>query len=182
VINKVENENEIVFAECSGYLWTPVRTKPRQEKKLKEYCRSKKIECYLPLLKKAHKYGKRTTTFTVPMFPGYVFCHIDEELYRDLVLSHAVLFKVNVNEHNEGQLLLELRAIQTMERLCGMQEIEIKPELVKGVQVEVVSGPLQGTCGVVKTRKNRTMLTVNIEILGHSASVEINAEDVDAVK
>ena len=167
------------FAHLPGKLWTPVRTKPRREKKLAEFCRAKGIEYYLPLLRRMHSYGSKSAEFFVPMFPGYIFCLLDDNLYQTLVTSHAVLFRINMSEKEEIALLEELNGVKEVEKMSAEQEVVVKPELVDGTPVRVKSGPLTGTRGIVKARKDKLTLTINIELLGQSVSAEIRATELE---
>lgn len=159
----------------------PVRTKPRQEKKLKEYCAAHGVECYLPLLRKLHHYGKRTVEFMLPMFPGYVFCLLSEDIYRTITISNAVLYRINIDEKGEVCLLKELASIRAFEELVLNEDIVVKPELVAGTPVEISTGPFKGITGIIEYRKNKTLITVNVEILGQSASVEVDADSLEPI-
>jgi len=168
--------------KVDGKCWMPVRVKPKQEKKLAEFCKAKKVGYYLPLMKKVHRYEKRTAEFFVPMFPGYVFCCVDEEDYNQIVLSNAIVYRIKIAEHEEDSLIGELRGILAFERISSEADVVIKPEIVEGRRVNVASGPLAGTEGVVIRRKGKTTITVNVDILGQSATVEIDVGDLEADK
>jgi transcription antitermination factor NusG len=157
-------------------IWMPVRTKPRQEKKLKEYCDAHGIPCYLPLQKRMHRYNRRCVEFFIPMFSGYVFCQVNDARFSQMVCSNAVLFKIDVDEFDEGNLLDELNSIRRLELLSSEQEVVVKPELVPGVPVMIKHGPLQGMSGIVSARNKKTILSVNIEMLGQSVSAEVDIE------
>lgn len=159
--------------------WTPIRTKPRQEKKLSRYCAANNIPYYLPLIQKMHHYGNRKETFSKPMFPGYVFCRINENLFSKLQLSNALVYKIAINEHTERTLIQELKAIRVFERMSNSGTIEISPELIAGTAIEITRGLFQGITGIVQCRKGKLMLIVNIELLGQTAAVEINASDLE---
>ncbi|MFA7184234.1 MAG: transcription termination/antitermination NusG family protein [Victivallales bacterium] len=159
--------------------WTPVRTKPRQEKKLARYCTAKNIPFYLPLIHKAHYYGKKKADFSSPMFPGYVFCRINEDLFSTLQYSNAVVYKIGIDSSTERELVRELKAIRVFERMSDKHVIEICPELVAGTPIEISRGVFRGISGIVQCRKNKMMLIVNIELLGQTAAVEINVADVE---
>jgi len=160
-------------------LWTPIRTKPRQEKKLTRYCAANNIPYYLPLIQKNHRYGNKKATFFSPMFSGYVFCRIDEDLFSKLQLSNAVVYKIPVDRYVEQTLIQELKLIRAFERMSNSCEIEICPELITGTPVEISQGPFQGISGIVQSRKNKLMLIVSIELLGQTAAVEISAADIE---
>lgn len=171
-------DNDIIKVE--GKCWTPVRVKPKQEKKLAEYCKAKNVEYYLPLLKKIHRYEKRTAEFFVPMFPGYVFCCLNEDSYNQIVLSNTIVYRITLIEHEEDDLITELNGIKAFERVASEKDVIIKPEIVEGRPVKVCHGPLAGTEGVVIRRKGKATITVNVEILGQSATVEIDIGDLEA--
>jgi len=165
--------------KIDGKLWMPVRVKPKQEKKLTQYCKSKGVAFYLPLLKKVHRYERRTAEFFVPMFPGYVFCCLDEDDYNQIVLSNAIVYRIRLDEHEEDGLLEELASIKAFELLRNEGEVIVKPELVEGKKVAVINGPLAGVSGVVDRRKGKTTISVNVDILGQSATVEIDVGDIE---
>jgi len=168
---------EIIHIE--NKLWTPIRTKPKKEKKLAEYCEASDIAYYLPLRKSVKRYGRKTVEFYPPMFQGYIFCQLDQDLYKLLLLSHSVFFKVGIDEILEKQLIEDLKSIQKIENISTEKELIIKPDLLKGELVVITEGPMQGSKGIITRRDNDIIVTVNVEILGHSASVKF---DVGAVQ
>ncbi|MCF6175056.1 MAG: hypothetical protein L3J71_04775 [Victivallaceae bacterium] len=162
-----------------GWLWMPVRTKPRQEKKLAAYCKIHNIGCYLPLLRRMHHYEKSNAEFKLPMFPGYIFCQINNDTYSTIVRSNTVLFKIDLDETGEAQLIKELLSIRQLETLAMENKLIIKPELEPGTPVTIKSGPFRDIEGIVSFRNNRCRITINIEMLGQSVSTEVNIENVD---
>ena len=161
-----------------GMHWTPVRTKPRQEKKFIEYCSSNGIRFYLPLRRNVKRYQRRTVEFFIPMFSGYVFCSLDHQLYQKVLLSNRIVYRLQMNDKSEAELIRELHDIQMFEKLAVDSEVVVRPELVSGSSVMVRSGPFKGMKGVVEKRKGKTMITINIEMLGQSVSTEIDVEDI----
>ncbi len=167
------------ITHSDGWLWMPVRTKPRQEKKLANYCKNHAIDCYLPLLRRMHHYKKRNAEFMVPMFPSYIFCRINQETYSTLTRSNAVLFKIDLDEYEEAQLISELVNIRQLEVMAKEHKLVIKPELEPGTPVIVKSGPFRGIEGIVSFRSSRYRITINIEMLGLSVSTEMNIDNID---
>jgi transcriptional antiterminator RfaH len=189
-INESENESGVkddavkqiprrIIEKTKGLVWTPIRTKPRQEKKLCAYADSRSIETYLPLMTSVKRYQRRTVEFLIPMFPGYVFAPLDEETYRTLLISGAVAFRMNMTATSEKGLIRDLNALLDFERITAEKEIVIKPEIVQGSFITVASGPLQGVSGIVERRGDEAKLTVNVEILGQSVSAKIDIEDIE---
>ncbi|OGV53469.1 MAG: hypothetical protein A2X45_24350 [Lentisphaerae bacterium GWF2_50_93] len=174
----LRRNNDMAIGAVPGVHWTPVRTKPRQEKKFVEYCSANGIEFYLPLRMNVRRYQRRTVEFFVPMFSGYVFCSLDQPLYQKILLSNRIVYRLQMNDKSEAELIGELHDIQMFEKLAVESEVIVRPELVSGSRVMVRSGPLKGLGGVVEKRKGKTMITINVEMLGQSVSTEIDVEDI----
>ena len=170
------------ISHVEGKLWTPIRTKPKKEKKLAEYCEANKINCYLPLRRSVKRYGRKTVEFFPPMFSGYIFCLLDNDIYKQLVMSNAVFFKVKIDETSEKQLIIDLINVKIFEKYSRRKEVIVKPELVSGVQVKITNGPLCGIAGVIQKRKSNIAVTVNIEMLGQSVTVEVDLGDMEVEK
>ena len=168
-----------IITKKPGLLWTPVRTKPRQEKKLADYCNAHGFEFYLPLKKNVRRYQRRTVEFMVPMFPGYIFCSVDEEIYQTLLHSGAVVYRITMDDNKEKRLIADLNDLRIFEEIISQKEVIIRPEIAEGTQVRIRSGPLRGASGIVEKRKDKTMLTINIEILGQAVSTVIDIEDIE---
>ena len=163
-------------------IWTPIRTKPRQEKKLAEYCKSNSVLCYLPLVKSVKRNKGRSVEHQVPMFPGYAFCPLDEENYRTLLSSGTIVYRIHMTEVSEKTLILDLISLQNFELIAMQEEVIVRPEIITGSQITVTNGPLMGVTGIVEKRKDKAMITVNVEILGQSVSTAIDIGDVELEK
>jgi len=173
-------EKQVDFDIRPGYIWTPVRTKPRQEKKLAEYCIANSIEEYLPLRKSVRRYGRKNFEFQVPMFSGYIFCRISQDSFQRLILSKAYFYRIQMDEMLEKVLVEELKSIRMMEQLTReSMDVVVRPEIVEGTLVNVKKGPFRGISGIVTRRKGKTEITVNIEILGQSVTAKIDIEDLE---
>jgi len=172
-------ENDVEIKKIHGLVWTPVRTKPRREKKLAEYCSTHSAPFYLPLKKSVRRYQRRTVEFMIPMFPGYVFCALDDSTYSKIVQCGAIVYRVKMTPELEKGLIDDLVALRDFEKMTREAEIVVRPEILEGVRVKVRSGPLRGVCGVVEKRDDGVMLSVGVEILGQSVSTKLDIEDVE---
>ena len=175
----LQKNNGMNISNSPGFLWTPVRTKPRQEKKFIEYCEANGIAFYLPLRKSVKRYQRRTVEFYIPMFTGYVFCSLDQDLYQKAVLSNRIVYRLQMSEKSEEELIKDLCDIQMIERLTSESDVIVRPELAEGKKIIVKSGPFKGMSGVVEKRKGKSMITINVEILGQSVSAETDVEDIE---
>ena len=168
--------------KIEGLVWTPIRTKPRREKKLAEYCNANSVTYYLPLVKSVKRYDKRSVEHQVPMFPGYVFCAVDEDGYRALLSSGTIVYRINITEIIEKQLIQDLIALRNFEILAMQKDVIVRPEIIAGSPIIITKGPFMGVSGIVEQRKNETIITVNVEILGQSVSTGIDIGDLELEK
>jgi transcription antitermination factor NusG len=171
--------SNIKIEKIETHCWTPIRTKPRCEKKLAAFCHGNKIPYYLPLIKSAKRQKRENLVFHLPMFSGYAFCALNDDSFRFLVNSNCVIHKLKMDEVREKILIEELSAIKTLEQNSDDFEIVVKPEIVVGTRIKVNGGPLQGFSGIVSKRKNKALIAVNLEILGQSVSTEIDLEFIE---
>jgi transcription antitermination factor NusG len=150
--------------------WFVLHTKSRQEKILAGELAAMKVGCYLPIVKRARRYGARKVVVEEPLFPGYVFLFgtADEAYQADRTKRVANIIKVT----DQRQLDWELNNI----RLALSQEAPLDhyPHLVKGVRVEVRSGPFQGLQGVVEEKGKDARLILQVDVLGRAVSMEID--------
>lgn len=158
--------------------WTAARTRSRCEKVVARYCDRHGIPAYLPVRRRAKRYQRRTVETFLPMFPGYLFVQIDETRKSLLMQSHRVVWTAAVDDPREQALVTELRSIRLLEQQAAEEDLIVRPELVAGKPVRVTAGPFQGLNGVVERRMNRTRLAINVELLGHSVSVDLDVEEL----
>mgnify|MGYP001186411247 CR=1 FL=1 len=162
-----------------GHRWYPVYCRPNKERKFIEQMIHSGISCYLPEMPR-HRMtrGERITT-QVPMFIGYAFVCVTREENWSVKKSLHILRMLPVDESNEKVLVSELNMVRLFEKLSKRQDVEIRPELIPGKQVEITQGALRGLTGVVKKRKNKIEVIVSLNFLGCSLmTVEVNDLEV----
>src|SRR5438045_8819920 len=59
--------------------WHAIYTCSRHEKSVSRQLRQKQIDCFLPLYRSVRRWKDRRKDLELPLFPGYVFVHIDDE-------------------------------------------------------------------------------------------------------
>ena len=132
--------------------WVVVHTKPRCEKKVADYAKKNQITYYLPQYTDKRVYQRRKVDVDKILFPSYIFVGIDFKNKQELLISGYTVNFLKVNAQKE--LVDELRAIY-----YGRQKkVEMQPGLwlEKGLEVEIVNGPLKGIHGVVENQSKLT--------------------------
>jgi len=167
-----------ILRPVPGLRWTAVHTLARCEKMVAEYCRSKDIPCYLPLLRRRQRYQRRIVETLLPMFPGYIFVQVRPE-ERDVVYqSHRAAAVLPVSEVRETRLIEDLRNVRLIECMTREAEVAVHPEIAPGMPVLIAHGPMAGLSGIVEKRRGTVRVTVNVEMLGQSVSVELDVAEL----
>ena len=155
-----------------GEFWSVVHCRPRCEKKVAEFCDSKHLPRYLPLMNKSHRYGKRVRSYTTPVFAGYLFA-LTNTSGRALLRQYQRVANV-LEVSDQETLVAQLQQIKTA--LDQNEAFELFPHLAVGTKVKVQAGPLKGVEGFVVRLKNKTRIVLNIDFIQQALAVEVEAE------
>jgi len=158
-------------------VWAVVHTKPKCEKKLADYARLNGIYYYLPQYTATRVYQRRKVSFDTVMFPSYVFMVLNYETKQQIQLSGYATGFIKVR--SEAELLKELKVIHG----TLTQEVEVKPTywLSKGLEVEIISGPLKGMRGIVEDQTRIDEIRLQVNILRQAVLVKVAAGDVKVI-
>lgn len=160
--------------------WYAVHVKSRHEFVVFNELRKKRIEAFLPSMKKLSQWKDRKKLVEYPLFPGYVFVQVPSHpgalltvlktrgIVTFISLEPGVPTPVAPEEISSLKLLME-----------SGKEIDIYPHLKKGTMVRVKSGPLKNAAGVLTKRETDYQFVVNIELLGRSVAVKIGVQDIE---
>lgn len=168
--------------QTAGMTWSPVYTKPRCEKVAEEYCRRYGIPCYLPLVRRAKRYQRRTVETFLPMFRSYLFAQLGDDSRSQIVQSHKIVRLVDVTLGQEQGLVRELNDILRLEQLQVQTDLVVLPGLQPGQAVVVTDGPFKGMTAIVARRRSLTRVTVNIELLGQAVTAEMDVGEIEPDK
>ena len=160
------------------FVWTAVHARPRCEKVVAEYCNRLGFVCYLPLRRQVKRYQRRNVETWLPMFHGYLFAPLNAETRQRLLECHRITRFLECDLIQEQRLLAELQEVQRLESLSLTAEVTVKPELVAGKPVTIVDGPLRGLTGIIHRRQSVARVSVNVEMLGQSVSVDMDVGEV----
>lgn len=157
--------------------WFVAHTRPRREKKLKDYCDKEQFHSVLPCFQSVHKYRRKTVSFEKPLFPGYLFIQILPTQKQS----------VEQNEHVARVLTVfdqDLFAHQLQDILKALEvgvEIQVFPEIGPGQKVRIKQGPLQGMEAWVESRLGMTAVFLRLDFIGQAAAVKVPADFLELV-
>ncbi|MEN6444996.1 MAG: transcription termination/antitermination NusG family protein [Candidatus Cloacimonas sp.] len=157
--------------------WVVVHTKPRCEKKLADYAKRHQITYYLPQYTDKRIYQRRKVAVDKILFSSYVFVGVDFAGKQDLQISGYTTSFINVFAQKE--LVDELRAIYYGRE----KKVDMKPGLWldKGLEVEIVNGPLKGVRGIVEDQSKLDNVRLQVNILKQAVLVKVKTEDVKII-
>ena len=159
----------------SDLQWFVAHTKPRREKKLKQYCDSEGFPATLPCYRTVHKYRGKTVTFEKPLFPGYLFIQLLSEQRQTVRQNDHVANLLVV--HDQELFIRQLGEILTA--LDTDLEVYLAPQIGTGSRVTVKSGPLRGMEGWVEERYGMTTVLLRLDFIGQAAAVKVQADELE---
>ncbi len=170
-----ERNSEVVAPD-----WYALYVKSRHEFVVFNELREKKIEAFLPSVKKMSQWKDRKKLIEYPLFPGYVFVQVPSYpgSFITVLKTRGVVTFISLERGRPTPVAPE--EISSLRLLIeGGEEIDIYPHLKEGTRVRVKNGPLKNAEGVLAKREHEYLFAVNIELLGRSVAVKIGVHDIE---
>jgi transcription antitermination factor NusG len=163
-------ERQEKFGQVPGK-WFAVRVKPQAEQVVATVARYKGFEGFLPVYKARRRWSDRFKWVDLPLFPGYVFCRLNEESRLPILTIPGVLHFVGIGKIPVPIDDAEVAAIKTaiQSGLCA----EPWPFMDVGQRVLIEEGPLTGVEGLLIEVRRKQRIVVSVSLLKRSVAVEI---------
>jgi transcription antitermination factor NusG len=129
-------------------------------------------ECYLPVSKFIRRWSDRMKEVEVPLFPGYLFCRMNQHNRLPVLMTPGVIQIVGVGKTPIPVEEREIAAIQRVGK-SGLPTMPW-PYLEVGNVVRIEAGPLDGLTGIVLKIKSGLKLVLSVSLLQRSVAVEID--------
>jgi transcription antitermination factor NusG len=157
--------------------WFAAYTTPRHEKHVSELLAERQIETFLPLYRTARQWKKSTpVVLELPLFPTYVFVHIDRQS-RGAVLNLPGVLSI-VGSSKEPWPLPDFD-IEVLRRGMQAHKVEPHPYLKIGERVRVKAGMMAGVEGILVRKKNEFRVVLSLDAIMQSVAVEVDADDLE---
>jgi transcription antitermination factor NusG len=157
--------------------WWVAHTKPNQEKKLAKELKQYDVSHFLPLVEK--KTRKKTKNPRIrPLFPGYVFFAGDHDARRIALETGRIANVISILD--QAKMANELEQVY----LALQSGFTIDPcqHIIKGEKYRLTTGPGMGLEGKVIIVKKKSRIVIEVESIGQSIMMEVNAEDLAVVE
>lgn len=158
--------------------WFALVVKPRFDKAVARALELKGYETLLPLYRKDHKYGARSRSSELPLFPGYVCCRFDVHSRLPILTTPGVVHVLGAGNMPLPLSDVEINSLQTA---IGAR-IPIQPTafVSDGERVRISGGVLAGVEGIVLKSKPSLRLVLSVTLLQRSVLLEIDRDQVGA--
>ncbi len=160
--------------------WYALWVKSRHEFIARDELVEKGVETFLPLVKKVRQWRDRKKKVEFPVFPGYLFVCLApsaDDFLRAIKTRGSVGLLSQEPGHPTPVPCEEIQALKTVIG-CG-SSFDVYPQFQEGARVRVRRGPLQGAEGILTKKADHHWFCINIEILGRSVALKINADEVE---
>jgi transcription antitermination factor NusG len=167
----------IVGDERPGGAWYALYTRHQHEKAVAHSLEGKGFEVFLPLYNAVHRWKDRTKQLSLPLFPCYVFLRTGGREWLPVLTTPGVHMVVSCSGQPTPIPEVEIASIRRVVENSTL--VEPHPFLRKGDWVRVRSGPLADIEGILVRKKSKFRLVLSVEMLGKSASVEVDVATVE---
>jgi len=155
--------------------WYVLRVKARHEKIVEKLLSEKGLTTFLPVRKIERKWSDRKKVVAFPLFPGYLFIFTEISQKREILTTRGVVQIIG----KPSPISVPVEQIDSIRTFIKLKvEIDPYPHYTPGRRVEVRRGIFKGIKGVLERKKGKYRLVINIDLIQHSAGVEIDADDV----
>jgi len=162
------------IADTQNPRWWVIKARPRCEKKIQTLLEEQGQQVFLPCRNSRREYHSKSVTFTVPLFPGYVFSCFSLQKKISVLASTPNAGLIAIND--QVTFIRQIEALR--ELLKRTQDVELCPFIEKGKRVRITSGKFRGMEGIVKRYSRKKRLILSLDLLRQSVEVELSAEVV----
>lgn len=162
--------------------WYAIYVRPRHEFQVFGRLSKTGVEAFLPTVERLSKWKDRKKLIEFPLFPGYLFVHINKDSKDRLAIlkTKGVVRFLGVSPNKPATIPDE--QIDSLKRLVESKEaLEPYPYLKEGERVRIKGGPLAGIEGMLVKKIRQHLLILSVDVLQQGVSLEIDASDVEKI-
>ena len=158
--------------------WHAVYTVPQHEKSVVKHLDLREIESFLPIYETVRVWKNRQRMkLTLPLFPTYLFVHINSRERARVLQSPGVLQIVG----DRGGAYIPDSEVEFLRSGFCRQRIEPYRDLVVGEKVRIRGGLMQGLQGTLIRKSNSMRFVLTVELINQHAAIQVDAEDLEPI-
>jgi transcription antitermination factor NusG len=176
---KPANDDSTASATLVTRHWYAIYVRPSHEFQVEKRFILREIESYLPQYRVERRWKNRCTKkLDLPLFPGYIFAHVQPTERVRVLEVPSVLSVVGTAGCPTPLPDDEIEALRDG---LHARNAEPHPFLKVGERVRIARGALAGMEGVVIRGKNRARVVISLDLIMQSVAVEVDWEDLELV-
>lgn len=164
--------------ERTQVAWYAVKTRARHEKRVVQMLVERGLDCFAPLARQRHRWSDRVQLVEVPLFPTYVFVHIDLADRATVLTTRGVVGILGTGAQPSPIPDAEIDAV--FQLLLQDAPLEPHPYVATGERVRIRWGPFAGIEGTIVRAEGKTKVIISIDLIRQAAALTIDAANVEA--
>src|SRR4051794_5783317 len=140
--------------------WYAVRVRSNHENTTATFLKSTGHTIFHPTYRDQRRWSDRVKEVEVPLFTGYIFCHMDINRRLPILQAPGAINIVGFGKSFIPVAEEEIEAVRATLNLPGFARP--CPYLNVGERVRVEVGPLKGVEGILLERKTDTRLVISV--------------------
>jgi transcriptional antiterminator RfaH len=163
-------------------LWYVVQTQINAEAKAARNLLRQGFDVYLPRYLKRRSHARKIEKVAAPLFPRYMFVHIDiaTQRWRSVQSTYGVSHLV-LNGSDPAPVAGQvIHALKAREDANGYVTLEQRPKFAVGEKVRVLVGVFADNLGLFDGMADRDRVAILLELLGRKVRVSLEADLVAA--
>lgn len=161
--------------------WYAVTARSRHEKVAAGMLEAQGIAHFLPLTTELRQWSDRKQLVNLPLFPGYLFVHMDLQRESTLPVLKAPGI-TGLVRNQTGPLPIPEHQIEDIRKvLAEGADCSPHPFLQEGDRVRVLHGALKGLEGNLVRINSEAKLVISIDMIQRSIAVTISRDSVELV-
>lgn len=168
-----------MLSEWSDSGWFAVRVRSNFERVTAQALDCRGVRCFLPTYKARRQWSDRVKVMDLPLFSGYLFCHLPERRFLPVVETPGV---VQVVGNGRCPVAVDAQEMEALHRIADSGGETVPwPYLAAGQRVRLRAGALRGVEGILASTEGRDRVVMNIELLQRSVAVCVERIDLEPI-
>ena len=162
-------------------LWFVAQIKPNSERIAVTHLERQGFDVFAPQQKSTHRKGHRFVEKITALFPSYVFVSFYPTFthWRAVNSTRGVSRLISTQQRPQA---LPLGFVDALKAQCDDDMIlRDQTDLCENMSVRVTQGPFSGLVGTVQRAAPKERVWVLLDLLGHSAPVNLSTQGVHIV-
>lgn len=161
--------------DASEPRWFAVHTRVKCEKLVVNLLSKKRVHAYVPLVRTLKRYERKVKKVEKPLISCYVFVRIVKDEYVSVLETENVAGFVRFKKDLLAIPEVEIEVLRRIVLENDIELVAVPGSIQSGDPVVITAGPLTGVQGTVVALDGKRRLQVELQRLGYSLLLTIDA-------